>query len=49
MDDRAMHEYVGTQVDPLQIVRGGVFGGTPDQIDVAAKVYEVRQMHPRKG
>lgn len=41
MCDKAMHEYVGTQEDPLRIVRGGVFGGTPAQIEVVAKVYEI--------
>jgi hypothetical protein len=48
MCDKAMHEYVGTQDDPLRIVRGGVFGGTPAQIEVVAKVYEVGRRSVRR-
>ena len=35
--DKAMHLYIGTSEDPLQIVRGGIFGGTLPSIEVCAK------------
>ncbi len=41
MPDRAMHVYMGTQKDPFHIVRGGVFGGRPNDIECFAKAYQL--------
>jgi hypothetical protein len=39
MTDKAMHLYIGTQDDPLIIVRGGIFGGTLPYIECVLKAY----------
>ena len=39
MADKAMHMYLGTSKDPMQIVRGGVFGGTMPYIKCVARLY----------
>lgn len=41
MPDRAMHVYMGTQEDPFKIVRGGVLGGRPTDIECFAKAYQL--------
>jgi hypothetical protein len=37
--DQALHLYIGTTVDPLQIVRGGIFGGTLPDIECTLRAY----------
>lgn len=37
--DKAMHTYIGTTDDPLQIVRGGIFGGKLPHIECVAKAF----------
>lgn len=44
MTDKAMHMYLGTSKDPMQIVRGGVFGGTLPYITCVSRVY-LRALH----
>jgi hypothetical protein len=39
--DKAMHMYIGTNDDPLQIVRGGIFGGQLPNIECAAKAFVI--------
>ena len=41
MTDKAMHLYIGTQEDPLIIVRGGIFGGTLPYIECVTKAYVI--------
>jgi len=41
MPDRAMHVYMGTQQDPFKIVRGGLLGGRPNDIECFAKAYQL--------
>lgn len=40
MADKAMHVYMGTAEDPFTLVRGGVFGGRPQDIECATAVYQ---------
>lgn len=39
--DKAMHMYIGTAEDPLQIVRGGIFGGELPHIECVLKAYMI--------
>ena len=41
LTDKAMHLYLGTADDPLQIVRGGIFGGTLPYIECTLKAYMI--------
>ena len=41
MTDKAMHMYIGTNDDPLVIVRGGIFGGTLPYIECVLKAYVI--------
>jgi hypothetical protein len=41
MADKAMHMYIGTNDDPLVIVRGGIFGGTLPHIECVLKAYVI--------
>ena len=41
MTDKAMHLYIGTNDDPLLIVRGGIFGGQLPHIECVLKAYVI--------
>ena len=39
MTDKAMHIYLQQPEEPIRVVRGGIFGGTPESIECVYRVY----------